>query len=228
MAKTKIDWANYTINPVKGLCPMSCSYCYARRMYKRFKWDETIRFEEAELMKSLYKTKIGDKIFIGSTMELFGDWIEVNWAVRILDYVRMYPSRTFIFLTKQPQNLSKWSPFPDNCWIGVSITNAAQYREANNYLPAIKAKVKFVSFEPLLEMMPNEGLISHINWVIIGQQTPISIKTQPKLEWVKSIIDAADRLNIPLFLKNNLDNIVHRYNAGFLLNGLRQEFPIDK
>lgn len=30
MQKTKIPWADYTINPVKGLCPMACSYCYAR------------------------------------------------------------------------------------------------------------------------------------------------------------------------------------------------------
>ena len=44
MNLTKIEWCDYTINPVKGLCPMACSYCYARRMYKRFKWNPEIRF----------------------------------------------------------------------------------------------------------------------------------------------------------------------------------------
>ncbi len=36
MNHTKIEWCDYTINPVKGLCPMACKdnqdkeYCYAR------------------------------------------------------------------------------------------------------------------------------------------------------------------------------------------------------
>lgn len=48
MNKTKIPWCDYTINPVKGICPMHCKdnlgkeYCYAARpngLYKRFKWN---------------------------------------------------------------------------------------------------------------------------------------------------------------------------------------------
>ncbi len=29
MGKTDIEWCNFSINPVKGLCPVGCSYCYA-------------------------------------------------------------------------------------------------------------------------------------------------------------------------------------------------------
>ncbi len=46
MNKTKIPWCDYTINPVKGLCPMACEYCYARKMYKRFKWNPVIRYDD--------------------------------------------------------------------------------------------------------------------------------------------------------------------------------------
>lgn len=35
MNKTKIEWADYTWNPVTG-CLHGCEYCYARRMAKRF------------------------------------------------------------------------------------------------------------------------------------------------------------------------------------------------
>jgi protein gp37 len=35
MNKTKIEWADYTWNPVTG-CLHGCNYCYARRMAKRF------------------------------------------------------------------------------------------------------------------------------------------------------------------------------------------------
>jgi DNA repair photolyase len=46
MTQTMIEWADYTLNPIKGLCKYACSYCYARKMYKRFKWNEEIRFDE--------------------------------------------------------------------------------------------------------------------------------------------------------------------------------------
>jgi protein gp37 len=77
MQKSKIEWTDYTINPVKGLCPVACSYCYARRMYKRFKWDETIRMLEKPFGDKFYKP--GDRVFVGSTMDLFGDWIKPDW-----------------------------------------------------------------------------------------------------------------------------------------------------
>ena len=46
MNKTKRPWTDYTLNPVKGLCPMACPYCYARAMYKRFKWNPKIRITD--------------------------------------------------------------------------------------------------------------------------------------------------------------------------------------
>ncbi len=165
MSKTKIEWlrntdgsSGYTINPVKGLCPMDCkdnqgkSYCYARKMYKRFNWNPEIRFDAYWFEKLPSKPS---KIFVGSTMELFGDWNK--WMGGILLVCKNFPQHTFIFLTKQPQNLAKWSPFPENIHIGVSITNQTQYDEALFYLKDIDAKVKFLSFEPLLEHIDIDG-----------------------------------------------------------------------
>ena len=39
MQKSKIEWCDYVANPVKGVCQDQCPYCYAKRMYKRFKWN---------------------------------------------------------------------------------------------------------------------------------------------------------------------------------------------
>lgn len=148
---TKIEWCDYTINPVKGLCPMACSYCYARRMYKRFKWNPEIWYEYACLPRQLKKIKTPSKIFIGSTMELFGDWIHEGWLTDIFRFVKENPQHTFIFLTKQPQKFIKYSPYPSNVYIGVSVTNQAQYDNALRYLKGVQATVKFLSIEPLLE-----------------------------------------------------------------------------
>ena len=72
MQKSKIEWCDYTINPVKGLCPVGCSYCYARRMYKRFGWNPEIRYDDMVWQTGGYMPK-GSKIFIGSTIDLFHD-----------------------------------------------------------------------------------------------------------------------------------------------------------
>jgi protein gp37 len=216
---SKIEWLRdpisgkqgYTLNPVRGLCPVACSFCYAAKMYKRFKWDETIRFDP-DVMSSgnLSKLTNGSKVFVGSTMELFGEWAE-EWIDDILDCTVAFPNLTFIFLTKRPENLIKYSPFPPNCWVGVSATNKLMFTQAVYNLVDVRATVKFVSIEPLLDWKLGGDILSHdmdnINWLIIGQCTPVSVKTSPKVEWISEIVEAADKAGIPIFLKDNLESV---------------------
>jgi len=253
---SKIEWLKsadgrpgYTINPVKGLCPMACPYCYARRMYKRFKWNPEIRFDN-RAFGILEQIKKPSRIFIGSTMELFGEWVGADAANYILRQVRNFPQHTFIFLTKNPAGLAAWSPFPDNCWVGVSATNYESFSVGWDDLSHIQSPVKFISFEPLLSMdwtAPNIQywlITGGINWLIIGQQTPVKASTSPKIEWVKEIVEAADKAGVPVFLKNNLNALLamggrlsgmgmlpqwaHQKRYGKpspVNNDLRQEFP---
>ena len=63
------------------------------------------------------------------------------------------------------------------------------------------------------------------------EPAPLNKKTQPKIEWVREVIEAADRAGIPVFLKNNLWDLL--YSNGwdddiFWANNkatLRQEMP---
>lgn len=212
MNQTKIPWCDYTINPVKGLCPVDCkhergkSYCYARRMYKRFKWNPEIRFEPEQAAIKLIYTKPGNKIFWGSTIELFGDWVEHEWLEWCLDCARIFDDRIHIFLTKLPQNLPQWSPFPSkSCWVGVSITSNGDMTKAYYGLSHIEAPVRFASFEPLLGSV---GFTDHVpikqwlDWLIIGSQTqPVR---HPEKSWVEEILQAADKAHIPVFVKEPL------------------------
>jgi len=153
-----IGWCTHTANPVKGLCPVDCkdnqgkSYCYARAIYKRFRWNPELRYDPAAWLGLGNLTK-PSRIFVGSTMELFGDFIQEQWLKWIFEVPTEFPQHTFQLLTKQPQNLPKWSPFPLNCHVGVTITRRAQLDTALFYLSGIEASVKFISFEPLLESM---------------------------------------------------------------------------
>lgn len=214
MQKTRIEWCDYTVNPVKGYCPMACPYCYARRMYDRFGWDKTIRFNAMKTIDELALIKKPSRIFWGSTMELFGSWVEDRWLKHIFHMVELTPQHTHIFLTKQPQNLRKWSPFPENCWIGVTATTAILASAACAWLSLIEAKVKFISIEPLLEWnQPERGRIywqkhcHDIGWLIIGAETG-NRKGKPPLEqaqgWAKKIIAKTDEAGIPVFIKDNL------------------------
>ena len=45
----------------------------------------------------------------------------LDWQREIFKVIRANPQHRFYFLTKQPRNLAKFSPFPDNCWIGVTV-----------------------------------------------------------------------------------------------------------
>ncbi len=228
MSKTKIEWCDYSINPVKGLCPMACPYCYARRMYKRFKWNPEIRMEP-DWAEDLPKKPT--RVFVGSTIELFGDWVEEWMWDSIWQYVNDYPQHTFIFLTKQPQNLARWPPFPPNVWGGLSVDgtpNAPLHRIYNGF-NKVQATVKFLSFEPLLaqtKLDPRDLEWAGVSWVICGQQTPVKASTMPQIGWIREIVETADIAGIPVFLKENLISCVDQYEFALKDGKYRQEFPV--
>ena len=189
--------------------------------YPRF-WED--RFK---IMKKRYWRLISGRmkpqkklgIFTCDMSDLFGIGIPEEWTRRVLDAIRVNAFDRFYLLTKQPQNLIKFSPFPDNAWPGVTTTDVKMFITAINWLDEIEAKVKYISFEPLLGRIPINGealRIAGIKWVIIGAQTKPTV--YPKNAWVREIEDACDKAGIPVFEKNNL------YPPGFR-HLLRQELP---
>ena len=132
-------------------------------------------------------------------------WADISLKRIIYYVIESCPQHTFLFLTKQPQNLPQWSPFPDNCWVGVSVTSTEMYDQALTYLKNIYGMpIKFISFEPLLESVNPSPLdyFYNIDWVIIGAQTkPLK---RPHPSWVREITEAAIKAGIAVFHKNNL------------------------
>jgi len=122
-------------------------------------------------------------IFVCDMGELFGDWIPQEWQEQIFEVIKAYPQHRFYLLTKQPQNLPQFSPFPDNCYVGVTATNQDMIEEAVHQLSLIQAKVKYLSIEPLLSHIemrfelrfPREGEFANyaelIDGLIIGACT---------------------------------------------------------
>lgn len=147
--------------------------------------------------------------------DLSGIGVPEEWTADIMLAIRADPLDRFYLLTKQPQNLIKFSPFPDNCWVGVTATDHLMFAHAYYHLADIEAKIKYISIEPLLNWYNRSGVTqAFINqakqlgagWLIIGAQT--KPYRPPKIECVQEIVEAADKAGIPVFLKENLAPII--------------------
>ena len=204
MQKTKIEWTDYTWNPIKGICPVGCWYCYARRMYQRFKWNPKIEIDPNKLV-SPYRLSKPSKIFLCSTIELFHPDIHPSWREVIFNVIKECPQHIFQILTKFPQNIDR--KMPDNVWLGVSITgDEDQWSKAFN-LYSQQSKIKFISFEPLFQPIEIIDELWVFDWIITGRVTGQGKKHQPERAWIQEIVDECKNSGTPVFLKNNLKEI---------------------
>lgn len=190
-----------------------------------------------ERFQQLFNAPRGAGIFVCDR----SDWAASYWPewcqIMILEAARKKPNIRLYLLTKQPQELAKWSPFPDNVWVGVTVTtNGMASLAYTSGLSQIKATVRFISFEPLLGQIGRDelrNLASVSDWWIIGAQT--KPYKPPEITCVKEIVDAANNASIPVFLKNNLKPLLSethtfgpqfaRETTNFKITELRQEMP---
>lgn len=150
--------------------------------YPRFWEDRMQDVNPYPFCNSDLRTDKPKGIFVCDMGDLFGMGIPEEWIREILNYIERCPQHRFYLLTKQPQNLIKLSPFPENCWVGVTATSQQPLAVALHHLFDIQAKVRFISLEPLLGKLdfwkgsdfagiglPCEW--QRIDWLIIGACT---------------------------------------------------------
>ena len=221
MNRTKIEWTDYSWNPIVG-CKHGCWYCYARKLTQRFKKIFPNGFEPTfypNRLKEPYELNRTSKIFVCSISDLFAPWTLIEWRDAVLDSIFQCPIKhTFQLLTKNPERIPSID-FPDNVWVGTTVTNeSGDYRNIAKIV-SVHAKIKFVSFEPLLAKLPYTISLKDIDWVIIGKLTG-SRKIDLRTAWVEDIIAECHNYepHIPYFMKNNLQ-------PTFCKEELKQEFP---
>lgn len=222
MNKTKIEWTDWTWNPITG-CLHGCWYCYAKKMFTRFhrSFEPTFypeRLNEPSMLKR------PSRIFCCSVADIFADWTKPEWRVAVLKEIEKYPQHIFQLLTKNPENI-KLKPMK-NVWVGATITCDNEmdklYSLVNNY-----QGLKFLSFEPLLsapKIMQTDGCFDKIDWVIVGKLTG-SRKVPLDKEAVGCIIREAKGRGIPVFIKNNVGwpEKIQEFPNGFEANRIRKE-----
>jgi len=187
MAKSKIEWTDFTWNPVWG-CNAGCDYCYARNIAKRFAYqitknelnakgirgviDRELTGEDIEEQLKSFKPiflnstfhnfkfpKKPSRIFIGSMSDI-AFWKD-DWLEKVVEKIKQFPQHTFLLLTKFPKVYKKLDKFmPDNVLFGITVTNQIEMSKLR-ILQAIKQGKRkiYVSFEPLLDNIKNEFLL---------------------------------------------------------------------
>ncbi|MCK5235911.1 MAG: DUF5131 family protein [Deltaproteobacteria bacterium] len=234
LSPTGIEYGDYAWNfasgcgnQVDGKCRSGGFRCWAYSISQRFGGHYPNGFEPTIYPEAFYSPlylKKPSRILCAFMGDLFWDCPEFDPVEgqgqygedehgfftlmgRLYDTIEKCPQHTFLFLTKQPQKLPQWSPFPDNCSVGVTATDDSTMINAIKYLKGIVAGVKYINLEPYLQyinsywmdvMLKDAG----IKQLIIGAQTRPAI--MPEIEWVREIIEVADKAGVPVFLKNNL------------------------
>ena len=210
-----IEWAKFSWNPVTG-CLHDCPYCYARDMVKRypeaFKSGFEPTFYENRLpapMNTKPTNEVGgNKVFVCSMADLFGEWVPQEWIDAVLDSCRQAEEWTFIFLTKNPARLVSQT-WPDNAWVGMTVDNQSRVNSAVDAAAKMADNaptVLFVSCEPMTSKITFNGGLKYFNWVIIGGRSKSSGASAAQPDWddVEALHDEARDAGCKVYWKPNL------------------------
>lgn len=184
MTKTKIEWCDYTWNPIVG-CAGGCSYCYAKKLNNRYKWlpDFTKPKFYPERISEPYKLKKPSIVFVCSMGDIFGlTRAEVN---TIIISMAVCPQHVFMVLTKRPEEYHKYE-WPENVMLGITITNQNMMDNLAEIVfdtEVFDRNKMFLSLEPLLDPIK---LYVDPDLVIVGAQTNPSVR--PERKWIDGII----------------------------------------
>ncbi len=205
-----IEWTDATWNPVRGCTKISpgCTHCYAETFAERFRGVPNHPFEhgfDLRVVRSALelplKWRTSRRIFVNSMSDLFHDEVSDAYVLEVFDVMRRASQHHFQVLTKRSDRMARLTAslkIPDNVWMGVSVENA-KYTTRIDDLRKVKAKIRFLSVEPLLGPIPALNL-EGIRWVIVGGESGPRARPM-EAAWVRSIRDRCVAAEVPFFFK---------------------------
>jgi len=207
---SKIEWTESTWNPVTGCTKVSsgCKHCYAERLAKRlqamgqtnYQRGFEVSLHEQALTLPLSWTK-PQMVFVNSMSDLFHELVPESFIRQTFDVMQTASMHTFQVLTKRAERLAQLGrtiEWPPNVWAGVSV-ETKEYLFRVDHLRAVPARVKFISFEPLLATLGRIDL-DGINWAIVGGESGPRARPMQKA-WVLEIRDQCLQSGVAFFFK---------------------------
>ncbi len=207
---SSIEWTESTWNPVTGCTKISpgCKHCYAERMAKRLQamgqpnYSKGFEIALHEKVLELPLTwKKPQTIFVNSMSDLFHEDVPVKFIQKVFDIMKQAHWHCFQILTKRSDRLLELNPklsWNFNIWMGVSVENQ-EYTFRVDHLRKVGAKIKFISFEPLLG--PVNGLnLRGIDWAIVGGESGQQARPMDA-SWAVNIRNRCQSAKVPFFFK---------------------------
>ena len=184
--KTKIEWCDYTWNPITGCSAISdgCKNCYAAALSKRFGWHWGSSIFHSDRINDPINTKVPSRIFVCSMSDIAHDTVWHGWIDIIAHVMRSANWHQYIVLTKRPDKML-YDKFPISTWIGVTI-ESQKYMHRWKTLCERWPTTKFASIEPMLTPVTFLEQAIQPDWVIAGPETGPN-KRQFKDEWINSL-----------------------------------------
>ncbi|MFZ0700065.1 MAG: DUF5131 family protein [Thermoplasmata archaeon] len=212
-AATGIAWTDSTWNPWRGCTKVSpgCAHCYMFREQTRYGRDPTVVTRAAPAtFEAPLRWKGPRRVFTCS----WSDWFHEDadpWREEAWDIIRRTPDLTYQILTKRPENISDrlpdgWGRGWPNVWLGVSGETWELARERGRRLLPVRARVKFLSAEPWLDVpAPDPHLaagswVGVFDWVILGGESGPSARPMTE-ESARSVRDASRYASAAFYLK---------------------------
>lgn len=206
--KSKIEWTDATWNPVTGCTKVSpgCKHCYAERFAERWRGVKGHAYEQGFDLKLWpdrltipLRWKKPRMIFVNSMSDLFHEDVPSDYVDKILDVIAACPHHTFQILTKRPHRMWEQAiEWPDNVWLGVSV-ESRRYNERIDMLKLERARIRFISIEPLLQDVGPLNLLG-IDWVIVGGESGPGARPM-ETEWVRNVRDQCIEQRTMFFFK---------------------------
>ena len=209
--KSSIEWTEQTWNPATGCTKVSpgCQNCYAEAMARRLKGMGVKGYEKGFTL-TLHPDRLNEPLmrkkpaiyFVNSMSDMFHEDIPDDYIRQVFDVIKSVPQHTFQILTKRAERMEYFfnsNDVPANAWMGVSVENKKNGMPRIEHLRNIKAHIRFLSIEPLLEDLGALDL-SDIQWVIVGGESgPRPRPMKPK--WVERIKMQCEDCNVSFFFK---------------------------
>jgi protein gp37 len=133
--------------------------------------------------------------------DLFHRDVPLKFIQKVFSTMRDAHWHRFQILTKRPErvrNLDRKLEWMPNIWMGVSV-ESSMYMFRADHLRSTRARVKFLSLEPLLAPLPALDL-TDIDWVIVGGESgPGARPIEPA--WVREIRDQCIDQDVAFFFK---------------------------
>jgi protein gp37 len=240
-----IEWTDHTFNPWWGCEKVSpaCDRCYAESSAKRWGhdiWgkDSPRRFFGDKHWNEPMKWEL-DAIRAGKPALVFcasmADVLEARedldlHRARLWRLIEATPHLRWLLLTKRPENYetmlpAEWLERPrQNVWIGTTVENKRRADERIGHLVKVKAAVRWLSVEPLLDeldlsadfrtaLLEETGRVDDrgihmvcteaaplIHWVIVGGESGHDCRIMD-LNWARKIVEDCRKAGVAPFVK---------------------------